>query len=304
MNNNDDIKSTISFNKEDFLFNIKRNKLSLYSTKNNDADFNKEHLSMHFEETTKKMQELQSKLYAQAEYALLVVIQGLDASGKDGAIKRVMSNINPQGFTVSYFKSPTEEELAHDYMWRCIKALPKRGCIALFNRSYYEEVLYVRVHENILKKQNLPGFSSALHKSNKFWNTRMDDINNFEKYLKNNGIEVLKIFLNISKAEQKNRFLKRINIPEKNYKFALSDIQDRKYWDFYMGIYEDMFRRTSTKQAPWYIVPADDKVFVRYVVTNLIVDKLNMLPLNYPVISGKKKEQLDEARHMLENEKE
>ncbi len=291
------------FNTEDYKYNCKkRSKVIAYPTKNDESVLNREQAAVLFEQATIKLQELQTKLYAQGEYALLVIIQGLDASGKDGVVKKVMSNINPQGFTVSSFKSPTEEELSHDYMWRCIKELPKRGQIALFNRSYYEEVLYVRVHENILKKQNLPGFSSAMHKSEKFWDVRLNDINNFEEYFNNNGIHVIKIFLNISKEEQKARFLRRIDFPEKNYKFAMSDIQDRKQWDFYMQIYEKTFKTTSSKNAPWYLVPADNKWFVRLIVSNLIIDKLSKLSLSYPILNDKRKAQLEEARHILENE--
>jgi len=290
--------------KEDFIYNAKKKgKLSAYPTTIDDSVISKGEGEKQLEDSTIKLSELQARLYAYNKHGLLVVIQGLDASGKDGTIKYVMANINPQGFTVASFKPPTTEELAHDYLWRCVKKLPERGTIAVFNRSYYEEALYVRLHENILAKQNLPNFSSALFKDENFWETRLADIKNFEKYLINNSIHVLKIYLHISKEEQKNRFIKRINTPEKSWKYSLGDIMDRKYWDFYMEIYEKVFKATSTSEAPWYIVPADKKWYARAIVSQLIVDKLESLKLIYPDITEKMKAEFIEGLKTLENEK-
>jgi len=290
--------------KEDFIYNAKRKeKLSEYPTTVDDSVINKDDGKRLLDESSEKLSKLQDKLFANNKHGLLVVIQGLDASGKDSTIRNVMANINPQGFSVSSFKSPTSEELDHDYMWRCFKELPNRGNIALFNRSYYEEVIYVRLHENILEKQNLPEFSSKLFKDENFWNTRLADIKNFEEYLINNSIHVLKIYLHLSKEEQKTRFFKRINLPEKNWKFSLGDIVDRKYWDFYMEIYEKAFKATSTKDAPWFIVPADQKWYARAIVSQLIVDKLESLDLKYPELTEKMRTQLSQAKEILENEK-
>ena len=290
--------------KEDFLYNAKKKaKLSQYPTTIEDKEMGKGDGENLLKESTLELSELQARLFANNKHGLLVVIQALDAGGKDGTIKRVMANINPQGFTVASFKPPTTEELAHDYLWRCVKKLPERGTIAVFNRSYYEEALYVRLHENILEKQNLPDFSHKLFTDDDFWETRLADIKNFEKYLINNSIHVLKIYLHISKEEQKNRFLKRINTPKKNWKFSLNDIVDRKYWDFYMEIYEKAFKATSTTDAPWYIVPADKKWYTHAIVSQLIVDKLQSLKLEYPEITEKMQSELNQALQILEDEK-
>ena len=288
--------------KEDYIFIPGKNKKLLeYSTKANVNSITKLEAKVLLEQSKAVLSDLQNKLFAQAKHALLIVIQGVDAGGKDSIIKKVFSDINPHGYRVASFKSPSEEELVHDYLWRCNKELPARGCMAIFNRSYYEEVLIVRVHEGILKKQNLPNFSSALHKDDKFWMQRMTDMVNYENYLINNGIQVLKVYLHISKDEQKRRFLNRINLPEKNWKFALSDIEDRRFWDFYMEIYEKTFNVTSTKQAPWHIVPGDDKWFARLILSQLIVDKLEGLKLQLPELTEKKIIQLKDAKEMLEN---
>lgn len=243
--------------------------------------------------------DLQDKLYAQDTYALLVIIQAMDAAGKDGAIKHVMSGINPQGCQVFAFKGPSAEELDHDYLWRCMKCLPERGRIGIFNRSYYEEVLVVRVHPEILAKQKLP----EMYKNGKIWKQRFEEINNFERYLVQNGIEVVKIFLNVSKDEQKRRFLDRIEQPEKNWKFSLADAKERGCWDDYMAAYEDAIRHTSTKHAPWHVIPADNKWFARLAVAAVIGERLKSLKLAYPEISGQQKEALAEAREALEGEK-
>ncbi|AFZ24074.1 Polyphosphate:AMP phosphotransferase [Cylindrospermum stagnale PCC 7417] len=240
----------------------------------------------------------QNILYAQNTYALLIIFQAMDAAGKDSTIKHVMSGVNPQGCQVFSFKQPSVEELDHDYLWRSMKALPERGRIGIFNRSYYEEVLVARVHPEILLKQQLPQFPQ----DGKIWKQRFEDINNFEKYLVNNGIIVLKFFLNVSKSEQKNRFLKRIDSPEKNWKFSASDVRERAFWDDYMAAYEQAFCYTSTKWAPWHIIPADRKWFTRLVVADIICKKLQELNLKYPIISEESKQQLLQAKQMLEEE--
>ncbi|MEH2074654.1 polyphosphate kinase 2 family protein [Nostoc sp.] len=242
----------------------------------------------------------QNILYAQNTYSLLIIFQAMDAAGKDSTIKHVTSGVNPQGFQVFSFKSPSAEELDHDYLWRTTKALPERGRIGIFNRSYYEETLVVRVHPEILKKQQLP----HLPNGNKIWKQRFEEINNFEKYLVDNGVIVLKFFLNVSKSEQKKRFLERIELPEKNWKFSDSDVKERAFWDDYMKAYEEVFNSTSTKWAPWYIIPADRKWFTRLVVANIICTKLEELNLQYPTVSDEHKQQLLEAKRILEQEDE
>ena len=240
----------------------------------------------------------QDILYAQNTYALLVIFQAMDAAGKDSAIKHVMSGINPQGCQVFSFKSPSDEELDHDYLWRSFKALPERGRIGIFNRSYYEEVLVVRVRPEILAKQQLPPAT----KDEQIWTRRFEEINHFEKYLVNNGIIVLKFFLNVSKGEQKKRFLERIDRQEKNWKFSVSDVQERSLWDNYIKAYEDVFTYTSTPWAPWYIIPADRKWFTRMAVAYFIYDKLKSLNLRYPEIDELHRQELLKAKQLLENE--
>ncbi|MEH2374805.1 polyphosphate kinase 2 family protein [Nostoc sp.] len=240
----------------------------------------------------------QNILYAQNTYALLIIFQAMDAAGKDSTIKHVTSGVNPQGFQVFSFKSPSAEELDHDYLWRTTKALPERGRIGIFNRSYYEEVLVVRVHPEILQKQQLP----HLPEGKKIWKQRFEEINKFEKHLVNNGVIILKFFLNVSKSEQKKRFLERIEYPEKNWKFSDSDVQERAFWDDYMNAYEEVFNSTSTKWAPWYIIPADRKWFTRLVVANIICTKLQELNLQYPTVSEEHRQQLLEAKRILEQE--
>lgn len=242
---------------------------------------------------------LQDVLYAQDKWALLLIFQAMDAAGKDGAIKHVMSGVNPQGCQVSSFKSPSSEELDHDYLWRCMKQLPERGRIGIFNRSYYEEVLVVRVHEAFLHSQKLP---EELIKKD-IWDNRLEDISNFERYLNNNGILVCKFFLNVSQGEQKKRFLERINDADKNWKFSASDAKERKYWKQYMEAYEDLIRKTSTKNSPWYVVPADNKAFARIVVASAVIDALDSLNLKYPVVSKEKMAELQAVKKELEAEK-
>jgi PPK2 family polyphosphate:nucleotide phosphotransferase len=239
--------------------------------------------------------ELQDKLYAQDRWSVLLIFQAMDAAGKDSAIKHVMSGINPQGCQVFSFKAPTSEELDHDFMWRCIKCLPEKGRIGIFNRSYYEETLVVRVHENILKNQKLPEKLVTKH----IWDERFQDIRNIEKYLSRNGTVVRKFFLYVSKEEQKKRFLERIDNPEKNWKFSSADVKERSYWDDYMKVYEDMIRNTATKDSPWYVVPADNKWFTRLVVAAAVIDTLASLDLKYPEVGEEKLKELAEAKRIL-----
>src|SRR5208282_5384176 len=217
-----------------------------------------------------QLSELQDKLYAQDKWAVLLVFQAMDAAGKDGAIKHVMSGVNPQGCQVVSFKSPSADDLDHDYLWRCMKSLPNRGHIGIFNRSYYEETLVVRVHPEFLKKQKLP--TEVITKD--IWSKRFSDIRHFETYLANNGILVCKFFLHLSKKEQKRRFLERLETPEKNWKFSAADMAERGFWDDYQEAYEDMIRHTATKHAPWFVVPADNKWFTRIVVAAAVIDAL------------------------------
>ncbi len=241
------------------------------------------------------MAELQDKLYAQDKWALLLIFQAMDAAGKDGAIKHVMSGVNPQGCQVFSFKSPSSEDLDHDYLWRCMKSLPNRGHIGIFNRSYYEEVLAVRVHPEFLAKQRVP--PQLVGKE--IWSERFEDIRNFEQYLARNGVVVRKFFLHVSKKEQKRRFLERIDDPMKNWKFSSSDTAERDFWDKYMEAYEEMIRETATKHAPWYVVPADNKWFTRVIVGAAVVDALADLDLAYPKVGEDKLKELATAKSKL-----
>lgn len=239
--------------------------------------------------------QLQDMLYAQDKWAVLLIFQAMDAAGKDGAIKHVMSGINPQGCQVYSFKAPTVDDLDHDYLWRCTKCLPERGRIGIFNRSYYEETLVVRVHPDILQKQKLP--PKLITK--KIWDQRFQDIRAFERYLGRNGVLVRKFFLHVSKKEQKRRFLERIDQPEKNWKFSAADVDERQHWDEYMSAYEDVIRETATKQSPWYVVPADNKWFTRLVVAAAVIDGLASLDLAYPEVTPEQRQQLESARATL-----
>jgi PPK2 family polyphosphate:nucleotide phosphotransferase len=243
--------------------------------------------------------ELQDKLYAQNCWAVLLIFQAMDAAGKDGAIKHVMSGVNPQGVQVYSFKTPSTEELDHDYLWRTSQRLPGRGRIGIFNRSYYEEVLVVRVHPEVLKNERIP--PSLVTKE--IWEERFQDIHCFERYLGRNGIIVRKFFLNISQKEQKRRFLARLDHPEKNWKFSSADVRERQYWKDYMKAYEDMIVNTATAKAPWYVVPADNKWFTRVVVAAAIVETLEDLKVSYPTVDPEKRKELQAARAMLEGKK-
>jgi len=243
--------------------------------------------------------ELQDKLYAQDQWGLLLIFQAMDAAGKDGAIKHVMSGVNPQGCQVVSFKSPSAEDLDHDYMWRCMKNLPERGRIGIFNRSYYEETLVVRVHPEYLAGQKIP--KKLVTKS--IWKERFEDINAFERYMTRNGIVVRKFFLHLSKEEQKKRFLARLDIPEKNWKLSPADAKERGYWDAYSEAYEDMIRKTATEHAPWYVVPADNKWFSRVVVAAAVIEALDSMKLKYPAVGEAKLKELASVRQALLNEK-
>jgi PPK2 family polyphosphate:nucleotide phosphotransferase len=258
----------------------------------------KEHAKESLERGIARLAKLQEKLYAQDRWAILMILQGMDAAGKDSTIKHVMSGVNPQGCDVNAFKAPSPEELQHDYLWRTSRSLPERGKIGIFNRSYYEEVLAVRVHPELLARQKIPG---ALV-TNSIWRKRFEDINAFERYLSGNGIVVLKFFLHLSKKEQKRRFLERLEEPAKNWKFSLSDALERQHWDKYMRAYEDMIRNTSTKHAPWYIIPADHKWFARLVVAEATIDALNCLDLAFPKMDSQKRKELKDSRTALEHE--
>ena len=243
--------------------------------------------------------ELQEMLYAQDRWGVLLIFQAMDAAGKDGAIKHVMSGVNPQGCQVASFKAPSSEDLDHDYLWRCQKHLPERGRIGIFNRSYYEETLVVRVHNDLLAKQKVP--DQMLGKD--LWERRFRDIRSFERYLTNNGIIVRKFFLHVSRDEQKKRFLERIDNPEKNWKFSASDAAERKHWKDYMTAYEETIRETATKESPWYVVPANNKWFTRVIVAAAVIDALSSLGLHFPKVDKEKLKELAATKKELLAEK-
>ncbi len=238
---------------------------------------------------------MQEKLYAQDRWALLLIFQAMDAAGKDGAVKHVMSGVNPQGCQVFSFKSPSNEELNHDYLWRTHKCAPERGKIGIFNRSYYEEVLVVRVHPSFLKAQKLPERLITKH----IWDERYEDINAFERYLTRNGVVIRKFFLHLSKQEQKRRFLERLEDSKKNWKFSMADVQERSSWKDYQEAYEEMMQHTATKHAPWYVIPADNKWFTRLAVAAAIIDALRRLDLSFPDVEKAKKKELQAVRDSL-----
>jgi len=250
------------------------------------------------EEGIALLSEMQDKLYAQSNWGLLLIFQAMDAAGKDSTIKHVMSGVNPQGVEVHAFKEPSSEELAHHFLWRTNRCLPARGKIGIFNRSYYEEVLVVRVHPELLEKERIP----KELRGERFWKNRYEDINAFEKYLTRNGIAIRKLFLNVSKKEQKRRFLERLDNPEKNWKFSPADVQERKCWDDYQSAYEKMIRNTASERAPWVVVPADNKWFSRLLVAATVVDALSEMNLEYPKLSDEKMAALKAARKELEKE--
>ncbi|MCC6740536.1 MAG: polyphosphate kinase 2 family protein [Planctomycetia bacterium] len=244
-----------------------------------------------------ELAEEQEKLYAQDRWSLLLVFQAMDAAGKDSTIKHVMSGVNPAGCQVFSFKAPSSEEIDHDFLWRCVKCLPERGRIGIFNRSYYEEVLVVRVHPEFLQRQQLPDRLVT----KRIWDERLEDIAAFEKHLARSGVAVIKFFLNVSKKEQKRRFLARLDEPEKNWKFNVGDVKERERWDEYMGAYEEAIRATSTGECPWYVVPADNKWYMRAVVADAVVARMKALDLEFPVMDEERRRGLEEARSFLKD---
>ena len=252
---------------------------------------------------TTELAEAQELLYADNSWSVLVVFQAMDAAGKDGTIKHVMSGINPQGCQVFSFKQPSSEELDHNFLWRCSRCLPERGRIGIFNRSYYEEVLVVKVHPELLVKQNLPGIEPGDKPPKDFWQHRYEDINAFEKHLARNGTAIIKFFLNVSKEEQAKRFLKRVKEPEKHWKFAASDLHERKYWDDYMAAYEDCLSATSTEYAPWYVIPADHKWVTRAAVAAILHQTIRGLDLKWPTVTEADEAVIEQAREQLQAEK-
>lgn len=266
------------------------------------ANLGKKEAEKLLEANIKDMIELQGKLYAHNRYAVLLVFQAMDAAGKDGTIKHVMSGLNPQGTQVFSFKSPSDLELDHDYFWRTYRCMPQRGNFGIFNRSYYEEVLIVKVHPEYLIRQRLPDIQSLNDVNNDFWLRRYRQINNLERHLVENGTIVIKFFLNVSKEQQKRRFLKRIDDPSRNWKFSSADVKERYHWESYMQAYSDLLSHTSTEVAPWYVIPADNKWFMRYAVSEIVVNRLRSLPLSFPKLPQDELNRLEEARLQLENE--
>ena len=263
------------------------------------ADFkDKTEAKKRLSEGIQKLRNLQERLYADDRYALLLIFQAMDAAGKDSTIEHVMSGVNPQGCQVYSFKQPSAEELDHDFLWRTNKCLPERGRIGVFNRSYYEEVLIVRVHPGILAAEKLP----AAFVGKDIWKLRFQDINDFERYLTQNGTVIVKFFLHVSKEEQRRRFLARLDEPQKNWKFSLADAKEREHWEEYMAAYEDMLEHTSTEHGPWYVIPADHKWFMRMAVADVIVSTLEKLKLEFPTITEEKRRELTAARKVLEQE--
>src|SRR5579863_1649363 len=249
-----------------------------------------------------KLSEIQEKLYSSNRYSVLIVIQAMDAAGKDSVIKHVMSGMNPQGVVVTPFKTPTHQELEHDVLWRHYVALPARGMVGIFNRSHYENVLVTRVHPEYILNENLPGIESVKDIDKSFWEKRFHQINHFERILTDNGTVILKFFLHVSKKEQKKRFLERINDPSKNWKFSAADLKERDLWKEYRKAYEDMLENTSNLLAPWFIVPADDKWFTRLIIANIIVNELSRLDLSYPPLSDQQKKDLENSKKLLTGE--
>jgi PPK2 family polyphosphate:nucleotide phosphotransferase len=255
----------------------------------------KKHAERLIQQSSAMVSQMQEKLYAQDRWALLLIFQGMDAAGKDGAIKHVMSGVNPQGCDVHSFKAPSNEELDHDYLWRTHKVVPERGKIGIFNRSYYEEVLVVRVHPGLLKGEKLPDPLITKH----VWDERYEDINAYERYLTRNGVMIRKFFLYISKEEQKKRFLERLEDSKKNWKFSMADIKERAFWKDYKEAYAEMIQKTAARHAPWYVIPSDNKWFTRLIVASAIVEALNQLDLTFPDVDKQKKKELEQIRESL-----
>ncbi len=273
--------------------------LKKYATRE-DGGLNKKAAKVELKENTKELKDIQRVFYADNRFALLIVLQAPDTAGKDGAIRHVMSGINPQGCRVHNFKTPSKEELDHDYLWRHYKVLPERGMIEIFNRSHYENVLATKVNPSFILNENLPGIDSVDKIDDQFWENRYEQINNFEKHLHQNGTHILKFFLNLSKDEQKERLLSRLDNPNKNWKFNKADLEARAQWDEYQQVYEEMLEKTSKEHAPWYVIPADKKYFARVAIGSIILEKLQSLNLSFP--SGKSENVLAEAREQLLSE--
>lgn len=266
------------------------------------GDLTKQEAGALLAEDIEKLSALQGKLYAQDRYSVLVIFQAMDAAGKDGTIKHVMSGINPQGCQVYSFKQPSAEELDHDYLWRINRCLPERGRIGIFNRSQYEDVLIAKVHPEIILSNKLPGVTSLEDVTPKFWKKRYRQINDYERYLTENGTIVIKFFLNVSKDEQKRRFLARLEDEAKNWKFSTSDLKERSYWDDYMKAYSDMLTHTSTEDAPWYVIPADNKWFMRYAVGRILCERMGELDLHYPEMPVEARHKIDDFKKALLDE--
>ncbi|WP_435262188.1 PPK2 family polyphosphate kinase [Tenacibaculum sp. nBUS_03] len=276
---------------------FKQIKLSTISTKEVKEDAKKE-----LKKLRKKISELQDTMYAEGKYGVLICLQGMDTSGKDSLIREVFKDVNARGVEVHSFKVPTELELKHDFLWRHYIALPPKGKIGVFNRTHYENVLVTRVHPEYIFSENIPKVTKIEDLDDDFYHSRMDRINQFEKHLEENGTVVLKFFLNLSKDEQKNRLLRRLNIPEKNWKFSAGDLKERKLWDVYQECYEDVLNKTSTNYAPWYVIPADDKPTARYIVAKVLLEELKKYNFKEPILSQKDIDQIDEFKAQLNNE--
>lgn len=278
-------------------------KLADYNPAYKDGFESEKDAAKQLDDDIKRLRKLQEKMYADDRYSVLLVFQAMDAAGKDGTIKHVMSGLNPQGCQVYSFKHPSNEEYDHDFLWRHYKALPERGRIGIFNRSHYENVLICKVHPQYVLSERLPNINSVDDINEEFWQKRYKQIRRFEKNITQNGTVILKFFLHLSKDEQRNRFLERIDNPEKNWKFSFGDINERNYWDEYQTAYEDALSNTSLDDAPWYIVPADNKWFTRAAIANIIADKLESLDLSFPDLPKEEKDKLAAARQQLTNEK-
>ncbi|WP_251575554.1 PPK2 family polyphosphate kinase [Limosilactobacillus agrestimuris] len=272
-------------------------------TKVKDSADELEKIKKQIDENLHHIRHAQKMMYARHKYGILVVFQALDAAGKDSMIAHIFSGVDPIGFKVANFKQPTSTELRHDYLWRINKELPSRGEIGVFNRSYYEDVLVSRVHPEIILNANLPGIDSLSDVDSHFFKERYQDISDYERYLSRNGFVIFKFFLHISKEEQKKRFLRRINLPKKHWKFSSSDIRERQYWDQYQKAYEKAINATATKKNPWYVVPADDKWYSRLIVSDILTKEIEKLPLAYPKLSPEETAKLDSAKEELLNEK-
>jgi len=277
----------------------KKISLSDYDTDYKGNELDKETGKDLLEEGREKLSEMQDKLYAHDEYSVLVIFQAMDAAGKDSAVKHIMSGLNPTGVKVNSFKTPTKTELDHDYFWRHYLELPARGMIGIFNRSHYENVLVTRVHPEYILNENLPGINSIQDITDKFWEMRFKQINRFEKNLTENGTIILKFFLHLSKKEQKKRFIERIDDPKKNWKFSAADVRERNYWKDYQQAYEEALSNTSTKEAPWFIIPADDKWFTRLAIADILYKRFEDLRLEYPQLNPEMKNELQKAKEEL-----